>query len=182
MKAPAIPMRRSPTIPNPVPCTIWPASHPAMRPTTNMISRLSPDMCMFVSSSCISKLTNFRQLRRCEIHHQTGAAESEHSLLQGEGNHLPRLVKPHAKVKTVQNCSPQERLRIYPHAAAHRQNGKHLSPDLKLIVQNDIQLMRRGLLMPPCNARRVRRAPHMRPALSGTKHLPRRCLRHLTNK
>jgi hypothetical protein len=73
MKAPAIPMRRSPTIPNPVPCTIWPASHPAMRPTTNMIRRLSPDMCIFVSSSCISKLTNFRPLRRREIHHQRRA-------------------------------------------------------------------------------------------------------------
>ena len=61
------------TIPNPAPCTIWPASHPAMRPTTNMISRLSPDMCIFESSSCISKLTNFRPRRRREIHHQRRA-------------------------------------------------------------------------------------------------------------
>ena len=35
MKVPTIPMRRSPTIPNPVPCTIWPDSHPAMTPTTH---------------------------------------------------------------------------------------------------------------------------------------------------
>jgi hypothetical protein len=27
-------MMRSPTIPNPVPCTIWPASHPAIAPTS----------------------------------------------------------------------------------------------------------------------------------------------------
>ena len=34
MKAPMIPMTRSPMIPNPVPRTIWPANHPATRPTT----------------------------------------------------------------------------------------------------------------------------------------------------
>src|SRR3984893_18498231 len=56
MKAPTIPMMRSPTIPNPVPCTIWPASHPAMTPTPNMIRRLSFDMCIFVSSSAIFAL------------------------------------------------------------------------------------------------------------------------------
>jgi tRNA(Arg) A34 adenosine deaminase TadA len=33
-------MMRSPMIPNPVPRTIWPASHPATRPTTSMIRRL----------------------------------------------------------------------------------------------------------------------------------------------
>ena len=47
LKVPTIPMRRSPTIPNPVPCAIWPDSHPAMTPTTNMIRRLSPDMYIF---------------------------------------------------------------------------------------------------------------------------------------
>src|SRR5204862_5290414 len=35
---------RSPIIPNPVPCTIWPANHPAMRPTTRMTRRLSFDL------------------------------------------------------------------------------------------------------------------------------------------
>ncbi len=57
MKAPTIPMRRSPMIPNPVPCTICPASHPATRPTNNMIRRLSPDMCIFISSSVIKPLS-----------------------------------------------------------------------------------------------------------------------------
>jgi len=57
MKAPTIPMTRSPMIPNPVPCTICPASHPAMRPTNNMIRRLSPDMCILVSSSLIKPLS-----------------------------------------------------------------------------------------------------------------------------
>ena len=37
-------------IPKPVPRTIWPASHPAMSPTSNVIKRLSFDMCNFVSS------------------------------------------------------------------------------------------------------------------------------------
>src|ERR1700726_3353635 len=57
MNAPTIPTMRSPTIPSPVPCTIWPASHPAMRPTPNMIRRLSFDMCIFVFSR-----------RRCHVH------------------------------------------------------------------------------------------------------------------
>ncbi len=46
MKAPMMPTMRSPTSPNPVPRTICPASHPAMSPTSNMISRLSPDICI----------------------------------------------------------------------------------------------------------------------------------------
>jgi hypothetical protein len=36
--------------PEAVPRTIWPASHPAIRPTTSTTRRLSPDMCIFVSS------------------------------------------------------------------------------------------------------------------------------------
>src|SRR6476659_1726191 len=59
MKAPMIPTIRSPTNPNPVPCTIWPASHPATTPTSNMISRLSPDMCIFVSSRFHSSSPGF---------------------------------------------------------------------------------------------------------------------------
>ena len=35
---------RSATKPKPMPRTIWPASHPAMRPITRMIRRLSPDI------------------------------------------------------------------------------------------------------------------------------------------
>jgi hypothetical protein len=35
-------------IPKPTPCRIWPATHPAVRPTNNMIRRLLPDMYMFV--------------------------------------------------------------------------------------------------------------------------------------
>jgi hypothetical protein len=34
--------------PKPTPCSIWPATHPAVRPTNNMIRRLLPDMYMFV--------------------------------------------------------------------------------------------------------------------------------------
>ncbi len=44
MKAPTIPMRRSPTIPNPVPCMICPASHPAMIPTITVKSEEQLDM------------------------------------------------------------------------------------------------------------------------------------------
>src|SRR5438132_965490 len=55
MKAPTIPTMRSPTIPSPVPCTIWPASHPAMRPTPNMIRRLSFDRCIFVFQTEVSR-------------------------------------------------------------------------------------------------------------------------------
>jgi len=35
-------------IPKPTPCSIWPATHPAVRPTNNLIMRLLPDMYMFV--------------------------------------------------------------------------------------------------------------------------------------
>jgi hypothetical protein len=51
INAPAIPTMRSPTRPKPVPWTIWPASQPAMRPTTNITRRLSPDMLIFASST-----------------------------------------------------------------------------------------------------------------------------------
>jgi hypothetical protein len=56
-KAPAIPIRTLPTIPNPVPRPIFPANQPATRPTTNMIREPSLDMCMFVSSRnvCLSE-------------------------------------------------------------------------------------------------------------------------------
>ena len=46
-KAPKIPMRMSPMSSKPVPCTIWPASQPATRPTNNMTNRLSLDMCIW---------------------------------------------------------------------------------------------------------------------------------------
>jgi hypothetical protein len=118
MKAPAIPMRRSPRNPNPVTCTIWPASHPAMRPTSNMISRLSPDMCIFVASSCINKLTNFRQAQEMQVH-QRRAWKVTIRLFKEEGNHSPALLRTHAKGKTEQNCSPQEVCRFYPHADAN---------------------------------------------------------------
>src|SRR4051812_33890019 len=49
MKAPTIPMRRSPIRPNPVPRTICPANQPAMRPTSRMTRTLSLDMYMFIS-------------------------------------------------------------------------------------------------------------------------------------
>src|SRR6202040_1959632 len=72
MNAPTIPMMRSPTIPNPVPCTICPASHPAMRPTPNMIRRLSFDMCIFVSSrrrchvvESLMRVRRVSQLKSC---------------------------------------------------------------------------------------------------------------------
>jgi len=77
MKAPAIPMRRSPRIPNPVPCAIRPASHPAMRPTTNIVSRLSLDMCIFISSSHIGKLTNSRPAQEVQVpSSKTGVANT----------------------------------------------------------------------------------------------------------
>jgi hypothetical protein len=47
---------------------------------------------------------------------KTGAAEIKYSLLQGGGESPHLRAKPHAKVKTVQNCSHSESLRIYPHA------------------------------------------------------------------
>src|ERR1700730_5538089 len=78
MNAPTIPMMRSPTIQNPVPCTIWPASHPAMRPTPNMIRRLSFDMCNFVSSRLIS-WTNPGSENANLLQH--GLAAGEHSPL-----------------------------------------------------------------------------------------------------
>jgi hypothetical protein len=51
IKAPAIPTMRSPMSPKPVPCTTWPASQPAMRPTTNITRRFSPDMFIFAPST-----------------------------------------------------------------------------------------------------------------------------------
>jgi hypothetical protein len=121
MKAPAIPMRRSPTTPNPVPCTIWPASHPAMRPTTNMIRRLSPDMCIFVSSSCISKLTNFRPLRRREIHHQRRARPKVTiRFFKEDWDHPLVLVKHHAnedcaKLLTLRRSADLSTCRLLAH-------------------------------------------------------------------
>ena len=38
-----MPMQISPISPKPVPCTTWPASQPAMRPTSRMTRMLSPD-------------------------------------------------------------------------------------------------------------------------------------------
>src|ERR1700738_1675014 len=54
-------MRRSPTIPKPVPCTICLASHPAINPTTRMIRRLSPDMCILVSLDPILRDSGIRE-------------------------------------------------------------------------------------------------------------------------
>ena len=91
MKAPAIPMRTSPRIPNPVPCTIWPTSHPATRPTSNMIRRLSPDMCIFFASSRINKLTNFRQAQEMQVlSSKTGVPKVTIRLFKEEGNHSLR--------------------------------------------------------------------------------------------
>jgi hypothetical protein len=62
---------------NPEPgATIWPASHPAMRPTVNMIRRLSRDMCIFVSSSLHQQADKFppAQEPRDPLS-KTGAAE-----------------------------------------------------------------------------------------------------------
>src|SRR5580692_11832495 len=102
MKAPAIPMRRSPTIPNPVPCTIWPASHPAMRPTTNTIRRLSPDMCLRILQlhQQADKFPPAQQTRNPSS--KTAAAESDHSLLQGGLESLSPASKAPCQVKTVQ--------------------------------------------------------------------------------
>ena len=57
-------------------------------------------------SSCISKLTNFRPLRRREIHQQRRAWPKVNIRFFKEEENLPLLrVQPHAEVKTVQNCS-----------------------------------------------------------------------------
>src|ERR1700730_2204632 len=92
MNAPTIPMMRSPTIPNPVPCTIWPASHPAMRPTPNMIRRLSFDMCNFVSSRLRIAGQIPTRLRNASLL-QYGLAAGEHSPIREEGDDPPMLVR-----------------------------------------------------------------------------------------
>jgi hypothetical protein len=57
IKAPMIPRQRSATRPKPVPLTIWPASQPAINPTSKMTSRLSPD----IVPSDFSSLRMFRR-------------------------------------------------------------------------------------------------------------------------
>ena len=46
MKAPAIPMKRSPRIPNPVPCTIWPASCVYQATMSELGHLLQADLCL----------------------------------------------------------------------------------------------------------------------------------------
>lgn len=50
-------------IPNPTPRTIWPASHPAIRPTTIVISRLSLDICISASPGSLDRWTNLIRLQ-----------------------------------------------------------------------------------------------------------------------
>ena len=48
MNAPMIPITMSPIRPKPAPRTIFPANHPATRPTTNMTMMLSFDRYMVI--------------------------------------------------------------------------------------------------------------------------------------
>jgi hypothetical protein len=62
-----------------------------------MIRRLSPDMCI-LSSSSISKPTNFRPLTRREIHRQRRARLKVNiCFFKEEADHPLLLLKPHAQ-------------------------------------------------------------------------------------
>jgi len=66
-------------------------------------------MCIFVSSRFIERIDKSpRRPGNASPIDEDGLTETEHSLLQEEGDDspLPLLGKPLAKVKTVQNCSP----------------------------------------------------------------------------
>jgi hypothetical protein len=66
-------------------------------------------MCIFVASSRINKLTNFRQAQEMQaLSSKTGVPKVIIRLFKEEGNHSPALLRTHAKGKTEQNCSPQE--------------------------------------------------------------------------
>ena len=66
MKAPTTPTMRSPTRPKPAPLTIWPASHPAITPTSNTTRRLSFDICIATLPSIrIDLATVTASSRRC---------------------------------------------------------------------------------------------------------------------
>jgi len=94
--------------------------------------------------------------RRLYLHSARAAVGQDGSVFREEGNDPPRLVKPTVKAKTVQNCSTQE-VGGFIHILAHRQSGTTFNNEV-------------WTSMPPGNARRVRRAPHMHLTLSGTKH------------
>jgi hypothetical protein len=78
-------------------------------------------MCIFVASSCINKLTNFRQAQEMQVPLFKDGARPKVNIrfFKEEGNHSPALLRTHAKGKTEQNCSPQEVCRFYPHADAN---------------------------------------------------------------
>src|SRR5438067_10559076 len=74
MKAPTIPTRRSPIIPNPVPRTILPANHPATMPTSNMTRRLSFEICIGHLGILVrhsASLASSRQLATSPHHHSS---------------------------------------------------------------------------------------------------------------
>src|ERR1700730_8596475 len=60
MKAPTMPMAMSPIRPKPPPATISPASHPAIRPTSKMTSKLSPDKYISPSRPVQGKTTQIQ--------------------------------------------------------------------------------------------------------------------------
>jgi hypothetical protein len=104
------PMRRSPTSPNPVPCTIWPASHPAMRPTTKMIRRLSLEMCI---SYPLGQRTSGKTILgpgNASPINKTAWPKVNPRLSGGiKGSpHIRQSGYDHSEEKTVQNCSTQE--------------------------------------------------------------------------
>ena len=85
--------------PKPVPCTIWPASHPAMRPTTSMVRRLSPDMASSLGSRMNSESSDHG------ANGQGGLCKFEHST---KGKFKPRhpssRVRPPSKEKAPEGA------------------------------------------------------------------------------
>src|ERR1700676_2793065 len=92
MKAPKMPTMRSPTIPKPVPCTICPASQPAMRPTSNITNRLSPDI--FIEPPRVLLLRFWRDVRQTAIDPRYLRDQHHHMLRQSAGSACQADTRP----------------------------------------------------------------------------------------